>query len=300
MFTHLVFWPWFLGLVFLFAGLAVVWRELVAARGFDKLIVLAPVFIAAPLAAFAGEHFVTAREMTPMVPAWLPARLFWVYFVGCSWIAAAISLVAMKFVRLSAALMGVMFLLIVLTLHLPNAIAAPGDRLAWTFVLRETAFAGGAWALAGSLSRNLPEEKRNWMILFGRLSLAMAVIFFGLEQVRHPQFAPGVPDVKLTPAWVPLHALWGYPVGVLLVVAGGALLIKRRARTAALAIAVTMMLIAVILHLPILALAHDPSQMTDAINYVFDTLLFAGTALAVAGAMPAEAFLNGKTLSASD
>ena len=56
----------------------------------------------------------------------------------------------MKFVRLSATLLGVMFLLFVLMLDLPYAIAHPGDRLGWNFVLRETAFAGGAWALAGS------------------------------------------------------------------------------------------------------------------------------------------------------
>jgi hypothetical protein len=35
-----------------------------------------------------------------------------------------------------------------------------------------------------------------------------------------------------------------------------------------------------------LALTHDPSQMTDAINFVADTLMFGGTALLVAGALP--------------
>jgi hypothetical protein len=42
------------------------------------------------------------------------------------------------------------------------------------------------------------------------------------------------------------------------------------------------------LYLPILILAHDGStpEITEAINYVFDTLLFAGTALALASALP--------------
>lgn len=287
MFTYLVFWPWFAGLIFLTAGLVVVRRELVTARGLDKLIVLGPMFFAFPLAVFAAEHFLTPRFLEQMVPAWMPVRLFWVYFVGTALIAGAISLIMKKYVPLSATLLGVMFFLFVLMLYLPFAIAHPGVRLAWNFVLRESAFAGGAWALAGSQSRESHTGQRNWMILIGRCCVAVAVIYFGAEQFLHPEFAPGVPDVKLTPSWVPLHALWGYPVGAFLVVAGTALLLNLRPRTAAVGIGVVMMLIAVFLHLPILALTHDPSQMTDAINYVADTAMFAGTALLLAGALSA-------------
>ncbi len=281
MFTYQVFWLWFAGLVFLAAGLIAVGRDFVAASGLDRWIRLGPVFVAAPLAVFAAEHFVAAKTMAQMVPAWLPARLFWAYFVGGAWLAAAISLVAKRFVRLSATLLGVMFLLIVLTIHLPNAISDPRDRLGWIVVLRETAFAGGAWALAGG-------GKRKWMTLFGRFSLAIAVIYFGLDEVLHPALTPGVPDTKMTPAWVPLHALWGYPVGAFLIAAGAALLLNIRPRTAAVSIGVLMTLLTAALFLPILILTADPSQMTEAINFVADTLLFGGTALLVAGALPAD------------
>jgi uncharacterized membrane protein len=288
MFTHLVLWPWLVGLVFLAGGLAAIRKELFTAHGLGRWIELGPVFVAAPLAAFAAEHFVAARAMAQIVPAWMPARLFWTYFVGCALIAAATSLVAIKFVRLSATLLGVMFLLFVLLLELPFAITHPRDRLGWNFALRETSFAGGAWALAGIQSWNSQAAKQNWMVLFGRFSLAAAVIFFGFEQVLHPEFTPGVPDVKLTPAWVPVHAMWGYPVGAFLVLAGVALLVNIKARTAACWIGVLMTLLTVLLYLPILALTRDPSQMTDAINFVADTLLFGGTALLVARALQAE------------
>ncbi len=293
MFTNLVFWPWLVGLVFLAGGLAAIRRELDAARGpdrriEDRWIELGPVFVGAPLAVFGTEHFVAARAMEQMVPVWMPARMFWAYFVGCALIAAATSLVAVKFVRLSATLLGVMFLLFVLMLDLPFAIAHPGDRLGWNFVLRETAFAGGAWALAGSQRWNSQAGKLNWMILFGRFSLAAAVIYFGFEQVLHPEFTPGVPDVKLTPAWIPLHAMWGYPVGAFLVLAGAALLLNFKPRISACWIGVLMTLLTALLYLPILARTRDPSQMTDAINFVADTLMFGGIALLVARALPAE------------
>jgi uncharacterized membrane protein YphA (DoxX/SURF4 family) len=287
-FTHFVFWLWFAGSTFLIAGLVAVRKELITARGLDKLIALGPVFVAAPLATFAAEHFVDARLIMQLVPVWMPAHLFWTYFVGCALISAATSLVAMRFVRLSATLLGVMFFLFVLMMDLPFAVGHPGNRLAWNFVLRESAFAGGAWALAGSQNWGSQAAKRHWMILIGRFCVALAAIYFGVEQLLHPEFSPGVPDTKLTPAWIPLHALWGYPVGAFLLVAGAALLLNKRPRTAAALIGAVMTLLTVFLYLPILAVTRDPSQMTEAINFVFDTLLFGGTALLVARAVPAE------------
>jgi uncharacterized membrane protein len=295
MFTHLILWLWLTGLVFLAAGLFAIGKEVVAASGPGKWITrwteLGPVFVAAPLATFGAEHFVNAIFMQPMVPSWLPAHLFWVYFVGCAWIAGAIGLLTPKFVRLSATLLGVMFLLLVLTMDLPFAITHPGDWLAWTMVLRQTAFAGGLWALAGSLNRpslagKQNAEKQNWMVLFGHLTVASAVIYFGLAQLLHPALAPGVPDTKLTPASIPLHAFWGYPVGAFLLLAGVALLINLKPRTAAASIGILMTLLSALLYLPILAVTHDPSQMTEAINFVADTLMFGGTALLVAKSLP--------------
>jgi uncharacterized membrane protein len=287
-FTHFVFWLWFAGVVFLAAGLVAVRKKLVTASGLDKLIALGPVFVAAPLAVFGAEHFVDAREIMQLVPAWVPAHLFWTYFVGCALLAAATSFVAMKFVRLSAMLLGVMFFLFVLMMDLPFAVAHPVERLGWNFVLRESAFAGGAWALAGKLSPGSQTGKHNWMIMVGRFCVALAVIYFSLEQLLHPDFLPGVPDAKLTPAWIPLHALWGYPVGAFLLLAGTALLLNKWPRTAAASIGALMTLLTLCLYLPILAVTPQPSQMTDAINFVFDTLLFGGTALLVARALPAE------------
>jgi uncharacterized membrane protein len=286
-FTHFVFWLWFAGLTFLIAGLVVVRKELITASGLDKLIALGSVFVAAPLATFGAEHFVDARDIMRLVPVWMPAHLFWTYFVGCALISAATSLVAMKFVRLSATMLGMMFFLFVLMMDLPFAIAHPANRLAWNFVLRESAFAGGAWALAGSQSLESRTEKQNWMILIGRFCVALAAIYFGVEQLLHPEFSPGVPDMKLTPAWIPLHALWGYPVGAFLLVAGVALLLNRMPRTSAAWIGLVMTLLTVLLYLPILAVTSQVSRMTDAINFVFDTLLFGGTALLIARALPA-------------
>ena len=66
------------------------------------------------------------------------------------------------------------------------------------------------------------------------------------------------------------------------------MLLNKRPRAAAAGIGALMTLLTVLLYSPIWAVTHDPSQMTDAINFVFDTLMFGGTALLVARALPAK------------
>ena len=81
---------------------------------------LGPVFEATALAVFAAEHFTAARDLMPIVPRWMPGPLFWTYFVGAALLAAAISFIAWRHVHWSAALLALLFLIIVATIDLPN------------------------------------------------------------------------------------------------------------------------------------------------------------------------------------
>jgi uncharacterized membrane protein len=276
------FWMCFAGLVYLVAGVLVFRKEISASRGWDKLISWGCVFIAAPLAVFATEHFRGARFMQNMIPSWVPWHLFWAYFVGCALLAAATSLTVKKFVRLSSTLLGLMFFLFVCMIHVPSALANPNDRFRWAVAIRDLSFAAGAWALAGRL------QQSKWMILFGRVVIAIAAIFFGAEHFLHPEFAPGVPLEKLTPSWVPFPSAWGYLAGVILLAAGIGLAMDKTSRIAAASIGAVMTAATLFLYLPILILAQSGStpEITEAINYVADTLLYGGTALVLASALP--------------
>src|SRR5580700_5745482 len=228
MFSSTNFWMGFAGVIYLVAGIFILRKEISAAHGWDKLIILGAVFIAVPLAIFAPEHFRGPEFVGNMVPSYMPARWFWPYFVGCALLAAATSLTFRKFVRLSSTLLGWMFFLFVCMIHIPNALAHPKDRFAWAVALRDLSFAGGAWALAGLHSRASSPQQSKWMVLFGRTVVAMAVIFFAVEHFLHPEFAPGVPLEKITPSWVPFPSLWGYIAGAILLVAGIALALNKQ------------------------------------------------------------------------
>jgi uncharacterized membrane protein YphA (DoxX/SURF4 family) len=281
-------WPCIAGLVFLIIGLISYRRELASAPGLEKLIVLGPVFVAAPLAAFAGEHLAGPHILEQGVPPWMPARLFWAYFFGIALLAAALSLVLKKYVRWSAPLLALMFFTFVLSIHVSGVIAHPKDRLFWTIMLRDLTFAAGALALTATTRQQGNAQLSTTLASIARIAIAVPLIFFGIQHLLYPAFAPGVPLPKLTPAWVPFPYVWAYLVGAILLIAGAAILFNKRSRIAAAYVGLVMTLLTFFLYLPILLTASGTSQIVEGLNYVADTLLFAGTILLLAAAMPKE------------
>jgi hypothetical protein len=66
-------------------------------------------------------------------------------------VAAALSIATRVWGRLSAALLGLMFLLWVVVLHAPRVTAAPHDGNEWTSAIVALAMSGGSFVLAGAL-----------------------------------------------------------------------------------------------------------------------------------------------------
>ena len=266
------------GIAALVAGLVLARARFRAASGAAKVLVLGPVFEAVALAVFAAEHFLAARDLMPIVPKWLPAPLFWTYFVGAALLAAAISFIAWRHVRWSATLLALLFVIIVATIDLPNLPAHIHERLFWTLTVRELAFAGGAMVLAGSV---WPRERPvgTALIRLGRGIVATVFVFYGIQHFLFPRFVPGVPLEKLMPAWMPAPTVLAYLVGITLLFAGIGLLIHRTVRIAAVSAGIMLLLLTAFFYVPILVMEIHSALAVEGINYVGDTLLFAATAL---------------------
>jgi len=276
-----VFWPTLLGLCFLAAGLITYRRDVraVGPRDAFGLVAFGPVFVAAALAAFAGEHFTSAAILVKLVPKWLPAPLFITYFVGVAHLAAASSFVARRYLRWSTIGLASMFGLFVLTMDLPGAIARPANPLSWALAARQATFAIGALALFASVTTNRS------IATLARVWTASVLVFYGALHVIHPERAPGVPSPVLTGAWVPFPLVIAYATGLLLVALGVLMFVRRYAITAAALGGALMFLLTLVLYVPQLFLAANVQQRFIAINFIFDTLLFAGTVLVVSRAV---------------
>ena len=266
------------GLAALAAGVLLVRPRFAAASGTGRILVLGPVFEAVALAIFAAEHFLAARDLSVIVPRWLPGAMFWTYFVGAALLAAAISFIAGRHVRWSASMLALFFLIIVATVDLPNLPEHAHERLFWTLAVRETCFAGGAMVLAGSLWPR-GQAAGNSLLFLGRFIVASTFVFYAVEHFLFPRFVPGVPLEKMTPAWVPAPALLAYIVGATLLATGIGLMVGRTRRTAAATAGTMLLLLTVFFYVPILVTEIRSPLAVEGVNYVGDTLLFAATAL---------------------
>ena len=279
------------------------WRK---ARGFDKLILFGPLFYAAPIAAFGTEHFTLSREIASLVPSWIPWHLFWAYFVGTCFIAAALSMVTKIQARLPASLLALTFFLFVALMDVPAWAQDPRDRFALALALRELSFSGGALALAASAGGFFTEQARErsthlvakTFATIARYFIAVPLLFYSFEQFLHAQYVPGIPLDRVTPAWIFGHTFWTYLAAVAYAIAGILLLIGKKTRSAAAWAGFTVLVVELAVYVPI-GVAYFAS-LDNGFNYVADTLMYCGAVLLLAGAMPGEDRARTDTAAAAD
>src|ERR1700728_564523 len=257
-------------------------------RGLDKVVALSNLCFALPLAVFGAEHFSAARGISQGVPKFMPWPLFWAYFVGVALIAASLSIATKIQVRWSGLLFGCMMFLFVAMMDLPGTLAEPHNRINWVLLLRELSFGAGGWVLAGgAMARK--DGLASKLITIGRIVIGVAAIFYGVEHFLHPVNVPGVPLEKFMPAWIPGPRLIAYLTGAILLIAGVCILLARARPAGGTVLPLIIFFVSISLLPPILIVSLlNPSTdvKVEGLNYFFDTLLYAGTILALASATP--------------
>jgi uncharacterized membrane protein len=285
-----VWLPYLSATIILVIGLSALTKDFGHRQGLNKFVALGPLFIAVPMAIFGTEHFTAATILAGMVPGWIPLHMFWALFVGTCLIAAALSIAAGKYTWLAAALLGFMICLFVLLIHIPNLAGAPHSRIFWVVALRDLAFAGGAFSVSAAQKDAWTPVARNNLVSLARLSLAVLITVCGVSQFLHPELLSGIPLERSTPVWIPAHLLWSYLAGVVFVVAGISMLIKKRVRLAATAAGLMTLFLVVVIYVPLLV--SKPSDIGQGLNYLADTLLLCGSLLAFAETQPDPFALN--------
>lgn len=161
----------------------------------------------------------------------------------------------------------------------------PTARMGWSLAARQATFALGALALfALETSRRHPESAKI-MTTIVRMWTAGVLIFYGIEHFMRPDFAPGVPSPTPTASWVPLPLVLAYVTGALLVAFGIAMLSERYASGAAARAGLLMTVLTAVLYVPPFFLAGTVGARVTAINFIFDTLLFAGMMFVISTAL---------------
>ena len=278
------------GLALFAIGIRPTSREIAEAHGLDKIVALAGLCFAIPIGVFGALHLFGPELILPLVPRYMPWRMFWVYFVGVALVAASVSIATRTAVRWSALLFGIMMVAFVAMIHLPGALRRP-DRIIWTIVFRELSFGGAAWILAATAADGWRGQAGNALLAVGRTLVVIALVVFGVQHFLHPTVLPGVPLRKEMVTWIPGRELIDYATGAALLVAAGSVLLGRRTRSVVTGVGGWIVLLVLVIYGPVLiAGLFEPAAGTkmEGINYFADTLLFAGVILALASAAQAD------------
>src|SRR5437879_8963730 len=126
----------------------------------EKSQTLGRIFVAISLVVFGVQHFLYGGFVAGLVPAWMPGRLFWAYFVGVAFLAAAVGILVELLARPAATMLGVMFFLFLVLLHIPRIVLHSHDGNEWTSGFVALAMCGGAWVLASAAplyERGIPD-----------------------------------------------------------------------------------------------------------------------------------------------
>src|SRR5882762_5711569 len=116
----------------------------------DKNQTVGRIFVAVSLVVFGVQHFLYGGFVAGLVPAFMPGRLFWAYFIGAAFLAAAAGILYKMLARPAATMLGVMFFFFVVLLHIPRIVMHLRDGNEWTSGFVALAMCGGAWILASA------------------------------------------------------------------------------------------------------------------------------------------------------
>jgi uncharacterized membrane protein len=218
----------------------------------------------------------------PPVPPWTPGGTVGAYLIGVVLVATGTSIAIRKKARLSALIVGGLFLFFVAFLHTLHVSAVIHNGVDRTRALEPLALAAAAFVLAGVLPTEVPgstarENGSDKLILAGRLVWAFTMVIFGAQHFMYAAFI-----ASLIPAWIPGHLFWVYFTGVGFMAAGLAIAVNVLGQLATAMLGLMFLLWVLVLHGPrVIAQPHNGDELSS----LFVALATGGGALVIAGAL---------------
>ena len=160
-YKHLALWEnaekelSFAGGAFVLAGCFLDYPAISRNRFSGKLIPFGSMLYSIPIISFGILHLMYAKDVSPMVPSWIPFPLFWTYFAGIALIGSGLSIILKIRTGIISALLGLMIFIWFVTLHIPRVIHASvadtGDEMISAFLA--LAYSGIGLIISGTTKK---------------------------------------------------------------------------------------------------------------------------------------------------
>jgi len=229
-------------------------------------------------------------QILPIFPAWAHQYSVFAIVTGLAMVLLGVVVVglfktnALELGRVCVYL-GLYFFVLILTCHIPYLLFIYPHKLShlgsWGDLLKELAFCGGAFVMAGSYAKDpsLGIQGRsaspylNKLAPVGRLFFCTTMFLFGCCHFAYSQFIS-----QMVPKWLGMPEFWTYFGGIALIGAGVAIALKLFSKPVSLLLAAMLFLWFFLVHVPS-AIANPTGGKGNAIVSAFDALLFCGVAL---------------------
>ena len=119
-----------------------------------KISTIGRILFALPFAFFGINHFLMMDYYLGTLTSFIPKTAFVMILTGVLLIAASISIITKKLVKLSTMLLAVLLFIFIITIHIPNLIHEVDKTVTLIALLKDISLMGGSLMIAGTYSEN--------------------------------------------------------------------------------------------------------------------------------------------------
>ncbi len=124
-----------------------------------KMTTIGRILFAMPFALFGINHFLMTDYYVGMLTSFIPLGAYTIILTGIMLIAASISIISGKLIKLSTILLAILLFLFIITIHIPHLISDTDKTSTIIALLKDISLMGGSLMIAGFYSEEEKAEK---------------------------------------------------------------------------------------------------------------------------------------------
>jgi len=117
------------------------------------------ILFAVPFALFGINHFLMMDYYVGMLTSFIPLGAYTIILTGIMLIAASISILSKKYVKISTLLLAALLFIFIVTIHIPNLFHEANRTATLIALLKDISLMGGSLMIAGIYSENETSKK---------------------------------------------------------------------------------------------------------------------------------------------